>query len=361
MRGGGSKDGLAGVPRGEPLSTRGLSGILDYDPAELVVTVRAGTLLADLQAELAAQGQMLPFEPPDWPGATVGGMLASGLAGPRRAFAGGVRDALLGVRLLDGRGQVLRFGGRVMKNVAGFDLFRLQAGAWGRLGVLLEASFRLLPRPRCEVTLTLPMAAEEAIRRMNQLAGTPLPLSAAAWCDGALHLRLSGSAAGVRAAQPGLGGQPLAPERAADFWRACAGAPPGRPTPADPAPAGRRTSPLWRLALPPTARSLAEYGEFAIDWCGGLRWLATDAPAEEVRALAAGLGGHATAWRGNPARPAMHPLDPVRLALHQGLFEVFDPHGVFASGRFDADAVAPGGVAPALAADAPRGPARPPT
>lgn len=145
--GGGSKVGLGGVPRGSPLSTSALSGIVDYDPAELVVTVRAGTPLAVLQGELARHGQMLPFEPPYWSGATVGGVIASGISGPRRPFAGSVRDALLGVRLLDGRGQVLQFGGRVMKNVAGFDLFRLQAGAWGRLGVVLEASFRVLPRP----------------------------------------------------------------------------------------------------------------------------------------------------------------------------------------------------------------------
>lgn len=338
LRGGDSKRGLGGAAHGEPLSTLGLRGIVDYDPAELVVTVRAGTPLADLQAELVAHGQMLPFEPPDWPGATVGGAVASGLAGPRRAFAGSVRDALLGVRLLDGRGQVLRFGGRVMKNVAGFDLFRLQAGAWGRLGVLLEVSFRLLPRPQREETLRLPMAAYEAIERMNRLAATPLPLGAAAWCEGALHLRLCGSAAGVDAALPGIGGQAVEPAAAAAFWAGCAGMPPGHRPAADMRGPDQLEVPLWRLSVPSTTRSLGAEGEFAVDWCGGLRWLATDAPPSEVRSLAASLGGHAMAWRGNLAQPAMHPLDPVRLALHRRLFDVFDPHGVFDSGRFDAAA-----------------------
>jgi len=332
VSGGHTKDGLGGTPHGMPLSTLDLRGIVDYDPAELVVTVRAGTPLAELQAALAAQGQMLPFEPPAWPGATVGGTVASGLAGPRRAFAGGVRDALLGVRLLDGRGQVLRFGGRVMKNVAGFDLFRLQAGAWGRLGVLLEVSFRLLPLPQREVSVRLPMPADEAILHMNQLAGEPLPLSAAAWWEGALYLRLSGSVAGVDAALPRIGGERLDPVVASRLWADCAGVPSGLAE----TQAAAEHVPLWRLAVPATTRSLAAGGETAIDWCGGLRWLRTDAPADEVRALAASLGGHATAWHGNPARPAMHPLDPVRLALHRRLFEAFDPHGVFDNGRFDA-------------------------
>jgi len=334
IRGGDSKRGLGGGPRGEDLSTLSLRGIVDYDPAELVVTVGAGTPLDDLQAELAAQRQMLPFEPPAWPGATVGGALASGLAGPRRAFAGGVRDALLGVHLLDGRAQRLQFGGRVMKNVAGFDLFRLQAGAWGRLGIILESSLRLLPLPQREQTVVLSMDADTALDRMNRVAGTPIPLSAAAWTEGTLFLRLSGSEAGVRAALPVLGGEALADHRATLFWAACAGMPP--PTSATGDEEGRATLPLWRLVLPSTARSLAPEGEFANDWCGGLRWLRTDAPAEAVRALAASLGGHATAWRGNPARPAMHPVDPVREALHRKLFTVFDPHGVFGSGRFDA-------------------------
>lgn len=333
IRGGDSKRGLGGVPRGEHLSTLALRGIVDYDPAELVVTVGAGTPLGDLQAELAAQRQMLPFEPPAWPGATVGGVLASGLAGPRRAFSGGVRDALLGVRLLDGRAQRLQFGGRVMKNVAGFDLFRLQAGAWGRLGIILESSLRLLPRPQREHTMVLSMDADTALERMNRVAGTPLPLSAAAWIEGTLYLRLSGSEAGVRSALPVLGGEALADHRATLFWAACAGMPPPTSVAGN---EGSTDLPLWRLVLPSTTRSLASEGEFAIDWCGGLRWLRTDAQPGAVRALATSLGGHATAWRGNPARPAMHPVDPVREALHRNLFSVFDPYGVFGSGRFDA-------------------------
>ena len=330
--GGGSKVGLGGVPRGSPLSTSALSGIVDYDPAELVVTVRAGTPLAVLQGELARHGQMLPFEPPDWPGATVGGVIASGISGPRRPFAGSVRDALLGVRLLDGRGQVLQFGGRVMKNVAGFDLFRLQAGAWGRLGVVLEASFRVLPRPESEVTVTQRLSAAEALERMNRLAGQPLPLSAAAHVGGVLHLRVSGSNAGVTAALSSLGGDRLPVDVAAAFWASSAGLPPAAAIESNASVA----APLWRLAVPSTTRSLAAEGEVAIDWVGGLRWLRSDAPAEVIRALAAGLGGHAAAWRGNLACPVMHPLDPVTVQLHRRLFAVFDPHSVFDHGRFDA-------------------------
>lgn len=333
--GGGSKSGLAGTPRGEDLDVTGVRGIVDYDPAELVVTVRAGTPLAELQTALGDHGQMLPFEPPAWPAATVGGTVASAIAGPRRAYAGGVRDALLGVHLLDGRGQVLRFGGRVMKNVAGFDLFRPQAGAWGRLGILLEVSFRLLPRPQTDATRVMPCDAGAAIVTMNRLAGLPLPLSAAVWCDGWLHLRLSGSAAGVAAALPVVGGESLETDIAERFWATCAGMPRSASLASVADAAG---APLWRLAVPPTTRSLGPEGEIAIDAGGGVRWLRSSAAPAEVRALATACGGHAMAWRGNPARPAMHPLDAVRRGLHRRLFEVFDPHGVFDHGRFDADA-----------------------
>jgi len=343
-RGGGSKDGLGGTPRGEPLATLEHAGIVDYDPAELVVTVRAGTPLAELQAELAAHGQMLPFEPPDWPGATVGGMVACGLAGPRRAFVGGVRDALLGVRLLDGQARVLQFGGRVMKNVAGFDLFRPQAGAWGRLGLLLELSFRLLPQPQAERTLALPMAAEAAIEQLNRLAGQPLPMSGAAWFDGQALLRLSGSAVGVDAACRQLAGEgwdAVDAVTATAIWQALRRQElPGADR------SDKAAVPLWRLVLPGTAEPVP--GTRCIDWCGALRWIddaahgqgrpagaatSVGASTHPLQRLAASLGGHATPWRDHPARALTVSLDPARLLLHRRLFEVFDPHGVFANGR----------------------------
>ena len=201
IRGGGTKDFYGRPVAGEVLDTTAHAGVVSYEPSELVVTVRAGTRLADVEALLAGSGQMLAFEPPHFgAGGTVGGCVAAGLAGPRRATAGGVRDFVLGAKLIDGRGDVLKFGGEVMKNVAGYDVSRFLAGSLGTLGLIVELSLKVLPRPVAEATLRFALDEATALHRLNQWAGQPLPLSASAWQDGVLHLRLSGAGAAVDAA-----------------------------------------------------------------------------------------------------------------------------------------------------------------
>src|SRR3990172_4953413 len=210
LRGGGSKDFYGGTPRGELLDTRAYAGIVAHEPTELVVTARCGTPLSELESALAANGQMLAFEPPHFgPGATVGGCVAAGLSGPRRAAAGALRDYVLGAKLVDGRGRVLRFGGTVMKNVAGYDVSRLLAGALGTLGLIAEISLKLFPRPGAELTLRLEMPEERALESLNRWAGQPLPISASAWNDGDLGVRLSGADSALPPPAERIGREPL--------------------------------------------------------------------------------------------------------------------------------------------------------
>lgn len=328
IRGGGSKDFLGGEPVGEAIDTGGHAGIVAYDPSELVLTVKAGTPLTDVAATLAASGQCLPFEPPLFGGrATVGGCVASGLSGPRRPYTGAVRDYLLGVSLIDGRGEVLRFGGQVMKNVAGFDTFRLQAGAMGTLGLITEVSFKVLPTPEADETRVFEVSAAEAIATMNRLAGQPLPLAGAVHHDGRLRLRLAGNPAAVGAALARLGGETL-PDAGA-FWAAIR-------EQSDPFFAG--PAPLWRLAVRPTAPPLAGDGiDELIDWGGGQRWLRSALPADAVRTLAASHGGHATAFRGRARQYAFQPPAPAVMALHRRLKASFDPAGILNRGRLYPD------------------------
>ncbi|MCS3902324.1 glycolate oxidase FAD binding subunit [Methylohalomonas lacus] len=323
IHGSGSKAFCRPTVTGEPLDVSGLTGIVDYEPTELVVTVRAGTPLAELQAALAAEGQMLAFEPPAFAAtATLGGTVACGLSGPRRPYAGALRDFVLGVRCLNGHGEDLRFGGQVMKNVAGYDIARLQAGAYGRLGVLLEISFKVLPLPEAETTVALELSPAAAIERMNRLAGRPLPLSAAAHIDGGLYLRFSGSAAAVAAACADCGGAVLTD--AAAFWTAV------REQQHDFFQTGR---PLWRLSLPATAAMPAIDGadaaDWLIDWGGAQRWLRAEAPATAVHAAAQAAGGWARGWRG-VADDRRWPVQPAALQqLQHRLKAAFDPAAVF--------------------------------
>jgi len=330
VRGGGSKDFYGNAPRGEVLDTRGHAGIVAYEPTELVVTARCGTLLADLEKALAEQEQILPFEPPHFAhlsahGATLGGCIAAGLSGPRRASAGAVRDFLLGATILDGRGQRLAFGGQVMKNVAGYDVSRLLAGSMGTLGVILEASLKVLPQPPAEATLSFEMPQSRALENLNRWAGRPLPLSASAWQDGDLRLRLSGASSAVRAAADSLGGDVLTDDDAAHYWRALREH--TEPFFAD-------TTPLWRLSLPSHAPVLDLPGPQLIEWGGALRWLKSGADAAVVRAAAARAGGHATLFRAEdkPAG-AFAPLSPVLARLHRELKTAFDPAGILNPGR----------------------------
>jgi glycolate oxidase FAD binding subunit len=327
LRGGGSKDFYGNEPRGEPLDTRGYAGIVDYEPSELVLTARGGTALAEVEAILGEQGQCLPFEPPHFGAATLGGCIAAGLSGPRRAAAGALRDFVLGVKLIDGRGRVLEFGGRVMKNVAGYDVSRLLAGSLGTLGVIAEASVKVLPRPPAERTLRFDMDVTAALDAMNVWAGEALPISATAWHDGVLYVRLAGSAAAVQAATPRLGGTEAGDSSA--FWRAIreqthaffAG-----------------DEPLWRVAVPSAAAPLGLPGAQLLEWNGGLRWLRWRASAEEIRAAAKRAGGHATLFRArDKSAGAFTPLDPLLLRLHRALKGEFDPAGILNPGRMYAE------------------------
>ena len=325
IRAGGTKDFYGNATTGEMLDPREIRGIVDYAPTELVVTVRAGTPLAELEALLAEHNQLLPFEPPHFgETATVGGAIAAGIAGPRRVAAGSIRDFVLGASVVDGRGDVLSFGGRVMKNVAGYDMARVLAGSLGTLGVLVDVSLKVLPRPVGECTLRFEIDEATAIRQLNEWGGQPLPISASAWLDGSLWLRLSGARAAVDAAQARLGGRVV---DGADRWWAdlreqrlpCFGSE-GRPT-------------VWRLAVPPTTPPLG-LGATLLEWHGGQRWVFGDRPADEIRARCAAVGGHATRFRGGDARiPAFQPLDPVLARLNTRLKAEFDPAGIFNAGR----------------------------
>jgi glycolate oxidase FAD binding subunit len=323
LRGGGSKDFYGNAPRGEILDTRAYAGIVDYEASELVLTARCGTPLKEIEAALEAQGQCLPFEPPHFGAATFGGCIAAGLSGPRRASAGALRDYVLGVKLVDGRGRLLEFGGRVMKNVAGYDVSRLVAGSLGTLGLIAEASLKVLPKPRVQRTLGFELGEREAIEAMNRWAAQPLPLSASLWHAGRLCVRLSGAEASVSAAQRALGGS-LDEDR---LWESVR-------EQTHPFFAG--AEPLWRLSLPSTAAPLA--GPQLVEWNGGLRWLKSRAPAAEVRAAAAGAGGHATLFRSaDKAAGAFAPLDPALMRLHLELKKAFDPQGILNPGRMYAE------------------------
>ncbi|MDT3736407.1 MAG: glycolate oxidase subunit GlcE [Denitratisoma sp.] len=323
IRGGGSKDFYGNAPEGTLLETAGHAGLVAYEPTELVVTVRAGTRLAELEAALAEKGQMLAFEPPHYGDATVGGCVAAGLSGPRRATAGAVRDFVLGVKLLDGQGEILNFGGQVMKNVAGYDVSRLMAGAMGTLGLLLEVSLKVLPKPPAEATLRLELPQDKAIEAMNRWGGQPLPISATCWSDGLLTLRLSGARAAVAAAREKIGGEAVAD--ADGFWR-------GVREQEDGFFSGGAA--LWRLSLPSKAPPLALPGEPLIEWGGALRWLAFDGPAAVVRETAAQAGGHATLFRGgDKGIGVFQPLPAPLMAIHRKLKRNFDPQGLFNPGR----------------------------
>lgn len=330
IRGGGTKRFLGRPEQGELLDTRGCHGIINYEPSELVVTVRAGTPLIALEAELAARGQMLAFEPPHFgPGATVGGCIAAGLAGPRRAAVGGVRDFILGARVIDGRGELLRFGGEVMKNVAGYDVSRVLAGSLGTLGLIVDLSLKVLPKPVAEASLRFEMGEAAALHQLNAWGGQPLPISASVWQGGILELRLSGAAAAVDAAIARLGGERI-PDAVADArWRGLR-----EQTDAFFTGGAPLSGPLWRLSVPSDALAVQLDAAQLVEWGGAQRWVHSDLPSEEIRARVASLGGHATLFRNGAREGAVfHPLTAPMLALQRNLKNAFDPAGVFNPGR----------------------------
>lgn len=323
--GAGTKDFYGESCEGAPLDLTGYRGVVEYEPSELVLTARCGTPLSEIEARLAAERQFLAFEPPPLGGdPTIGGVIAAGLSGPRRAHAGAARDFVLGAVLLGVDGEVLHFGGQVMKNVAGFDVSRLLCGSLGILGPILEVSLKVMPLPREEQTLRLALDEAGALAAFNRWAGQPLPVSATAWWEGAAYLRLSGAPAAVRAARTQLGGEVLEPAAAAAWWRELRSQ---RHTLFGGAPH------LWRLSVPSSAAPLALEGARLIEWGGALRWYASELGANEMRRIAAAVGGTALHWRGGTAGSRFHPLTAAVLGIHRRLKERFDPHGVFNPSR----------------------------
>jgi len=320
--GGGSKRFYGQSIEALPIDVSAHSGIVDYDPAELVITLRAGCKLHEVEALLAQNRQMFGFEPPCFGvDATIGGMVATGLAGPRRAYAGSTRDFVLGVKMIDGRGEVLQFGGRVIKNVAGFDVSRLMVGALGTLGIILEVSIRVVPVPETELTLGYEHAsADEHIRWINGLGAEPYPITASLWQDGRSRLRLSGSEQGVAHAAGLLGGDPVEPcwqdlkEQQLDFF--------------DPA------QPLSRISLPPTSPDLLPEVPQLIEWGGAERWCRGEVDIVTLREQTENAGGSLCAFRGHAAEvPVFHPLPPAMLKLQRNIKSSFDPAGIFNPGR----------------------------
>jgi glycolate oxidase FAD binding subunit len=328
IHGGDTKAFYGRPPQGDALDTRALTGILEYEPTELAIRVLSGTPLAEVEAALAERGQMLAFEPPVFgAGSTIGGVIAAGLSGPRRASAGAARDFVLGAALLDGQGRLQNFGGQVMKNVAGYDVSRLLCGSLGMLGVIAEVSLKVLPRPAAEATVRMTTAVRDAVTRLNAWGGQPLPISASAWVDGLLTVRLSGARAAVDEALARFAGreaaQPVDPAEAETFWAEVRDQ-------RHPFFAGE--APLWRLSVPSTAAPTP--GTQLIEWGGALRWLRSDAPPEEVRALARAAGGSATLFRAEDRTAGVFdPLSPPLLELHRRLKREFDPAGLFNPGR----------------------------
>lgn len=346
IRGSGSKDFYGGRPVGTPLQVGELRGICSYEPTEMVITARAGTPLVELEQALAEHGQCLAFEPPRFgAGGTLGGMVAAGLAGPARAAVGGVRDYVLGLAMLDGRGELLQFGGQVMKNVAGYDVSRVLAGSLGVLGIIAEVSLKVPPVAAARRTLVMSLDQKTAVDSVQQWTTAALPVRASVWQRGTLHLRLEGAQAAVESSAQRLlashGATALEPAAADVFWtrlrdhaNAFFGAAPRRALPGGDGagPGGALT--LWRLSVPPACPPLDIEGDTLVEWGGALRWVYSDAPASRLRALAARAGGHATAFRGAMDRTEVFEgLAPPLERIHRNLKAAFDPAGIFNPGR----------------------------
>ncbi len=337
IRGGGSKDFYGEPATGDLLETRSLTGVTSYEPTELVVTVKAGTPLAELESLLAESGQCLPFEPPHFAGgATVGGMVAAGLSGPARASVGAVRDYVLGMTLLNGKGELLTFGGQVMKNVAGYDVSRLMVGAMGTLGLMVEVSLKVVPVAPAEAMLKFDMSQSQALKQLNVWGGQPLPLNASCWVDDAgvstLYLRLRGAVAAVEAACKTLGGERQDNAAVAPDWTLCRDQ--KLPWFVD-----RGERDLWRLSVPQTAPVLDLPEAPLVEWHGAQRWVRV-APTDalRVRAAATTVGGSATLFIANSAREEraigrFDALTPPLDRIHRQLKREFDPAGVFNRGR----------------------------
>ncbi len=330
ITGGGSKAFLGRSQDAQVLNTSAHVGVVSYEPTELVVTVRTGTPMGELNELLRENGQALPFEPPVLETGTIGGVLACGLSGPARPFAGSARDYVLGMRVINGQGQALRFGGEVMKNVAGYDAARLHVGAFGSLGVLLETSMKVLPLPEAQVTLKHELTKPNDNAALVKMMRQPLPLSAAAILNRSQYIRLSGSDSAVRAAAKTCGGE-VVPEGEA-FWQSI-----------------REFNhaffndnrPLWRLSVPEFCPAISIEGtnesDWLLDWAGAQRFLKTDADAASIYAAVASVSGHATCYSANRVAgnaPLFQPLEGAMMLLQSRLRDSFDAHRLFNPGRF---------------------------
>lgn len=322
--GGNSKAFYGRTLTGEKLEVNGNTDIINYEPTELVITARGGTLLSEIETVLAENNQMLPFEPPHYGNsATLGGTIACNLSGSRRPYAGAARDYVLGIKLLNGKGEILHFGGEVMKNVAGYDISRLMCGALGSLGILLEISLKVLPKADEEYTLVKELDEQTAIDAIARHARTSLPISAALYDGNRLYLRLCGTHRSVETAKQKIGGDELS--SGDEFWNKI----------------NEQTHaffdsnlPLWRLSLASYTQPLALEGKWMLDWGGAQRWLLSEAPAETIRTAAEQVGGHACLFRnGDRSQEVFHPLQPKLMALHRNLKNAFDPKGIFNPGR----------------------------
>ena len=325
IQGSNSKAFLGRIVAGEVLDTRTHRGIVSYDPTELVITVRCGTPLSELAEVLDDAQQMLPCEPPSFgEGATVGGMIACGLSGPRRPWSGSVRDFVLGTRVITGYGKHLRFGGEVMKNVAGYDLSRLMAGSYGALGVVTEVSLKVLPKPRQCLSISLDMDSDRALLRLAEWGQQPLPISAACHDGQRLHLRLEGGEGSVAAAHDRLGGERLD----ANYWGDLN---------------EHRLSffdedqPLWRLSLPHNTPRLSLPGVQLIDWGGAQRWFKSEAQAAFIRKIVGEVGGHVTCYSHGLIDSPFQPLPAALMRYQQNLKQQLDPRGIFNPGRLYAE------------------------
>jgi len=324
IKGSGSKSFYGRKPQGEPLMVSGHQGIISYEPTELVVTARCGTRLTDLEAVLAEQGQILAFEPPHFgTGATLGGAVATGLSGPRRPYAGALRDTVLGVKLMNGHGEILKFGGEVIKNVAGFDVSRLMVGALGTLGLLLEISLKVSPCPECEATLVFSMPPAAALEQMTRWAGQTWPLSAACYDGASLLIRLSGAAAAIAQTRHKLGGDILTTDEAAKFWSDLR---------EQKLAFFQSETPLWRLSLASATPQPKISGSWLFDWGGALRWLKSDEESTVIFRETQSLGGHACRFR-SPSGGEFQPLSSGLEKLHGKIKTAFDPDNIFNPGR----------------------------
>lgn len=326
------RDPISDGARIQSLNMTPYRGIISYEPSELVITARAGTPLSEIEQTVAEQGQTLAFEPPRLgANSTLGGCVASGLSGPRRMAAGSLSDFVLGARLIHFSGEVLSFGGEVMKNVAGYDVSRLLAGSLGTLGPIVELSIKVMPRPVFEQTRKFDVKEDEALALLNTWRSLPVPVSATAWVPdpasdrGGLYVRLSGSDPAVASATEQLGGVSVPDDVSRAFWNGLR----------DQTDMFFQQRPLWRVAVPPATGALG-LGPTLIEWNGGLRWVVTDLPAHDLRHQVEAHGGHATLYRYD-TKPrdvsVFHPLPAALARINQRMMRQFDPMGIFNPGR----------------------------